>query len=281
MKAPVYTMGIDPQSDRGMLCDFFEAIKNWSATYTINPFTLSASQTHTLTSHPILTSTFGPSARIAMFVLQKDMLVPMITALISRSIFTRTIDEHALYLSCHPHAPVTTYLANEWALLSPTDSDAKAALLKSQKEIYAAIKGLPDYHSWRATCAEYLSSNLTTTTLSGLLNNNLPVHALKHRDHLMQELFVKGYRIGFRLRMEAVRWDAVWPVVGETFSKSTMVNESRLLYRNPLSTMERVSREEEMHEVLFAVSPTMWKREGGSEQVVHRGCVHIARKDGI
>ncbi|KAF1914507.1 hypothetical protein BDU57DRAFT_578804 [Ampelomyces quisqualis] len=283
MKAPVYTIGIGPQADRGLLCDFFEAIATWAATYTLNPLTLSAPQIHALSTHPALTSAFGAPPQITMLLSQQNMLAAMLTSILTHFLFTRTMDAHALYLSSHAHGSLTSQLAHEWSALAPTDYAAKQALLESQRNVYAAIKALPGHRVWRATCAEYFSRSLVAS-LAALLDSSLAAGAVGLRDHLLQELFVKGYRIGFRLRMEAVGWGCRWPVAGEVFSGKTMVNESRMLYGDVLGTMERISREEGLHRVLFAVSPTMFKREVGRgeerEEVVHMACVHVVRREG-
>lgn len=192
MKAPVYTIRIDPQTDRGMLCDFYEAIKNWAATYTINTFTFTASQLHDLTLYPALTSAFGSPARIRMLVGQIYMLAAMVSSIISRLIFTRTIDENALYLSCHPHAWITQALADQRSSLSPTDAEGKEAWCASQKGLLTALPTLSGYHSWCSTCAEYFSTTLTSS-LSSLLNTYLSTQAIRQRDYVLQELFVKGY----------------------------------------------------------------------------------------
>jgi hypothetical protein len=108
----VYTFGIDPQIDRGLLCDFLEAINTWAATYTVDICTLSAERIHALTTNPILTS-IVPPLHLTPLVAEKDMLPALITAYISRFIFTRTIDEHALSFSSHAHAPLIEALAHE------------------------------------------------------------------------------------------------------------------------------------------------------------------------
>jgi hypothetical protein len=62
-----------------------------------------------------------------------------------------------------------------------------------------------------------------------------------------------------------------------------MVNESRMLYGDVLRTMEEVGTREEEHEVRFARSPVVWKREWGvggeMGEVVYSACVEVGRKE--
>lgn len=54
MKAPLYTFGIDPQADRGLLYDFFEAIQTWANTHTVHLRMLNAAQILALPAHPAI-----------------------------------------------------------------------------------------------------------------------------------------------------------------------------------------------------------------------------------
>ncbi|KAH3907494.1 hypothetical protein HBH56_189760 [Parastagonospora nodorum] len=282
MQAPVYTLGMDPQTDRGLLSDFFEAIKNWASDYTVHLCTLSAEQLHNLAVHSAIASGLGPPSKLMMLVTEKDMLIAMVTAVVSRYIFARTIDEHGLYLSGHANAQITEQLAYEWTQLLPSEHEKKDELLQRQRAIYTAIKAQSDHKSWRTTCAQIFTDSLLSS-LDGLLTRTLPPHVLKYRAHVIQELFVKGYRIGFRLRMAAVRWDFHWPLHGATFGGSTMVNESRMLYGDVMRTMREVIANEEEHVVRFSISPTIRKKDwgvggGGAAQVVHSGLVLLTRR---
>jgi hypothetical protein len=280
MQAPVYTLGIDPQTDRGLLCDFFEAIKTWVATYTINLHNLTTSQIHTLAAHAVLASLAIPRSQLTSLVTEKDMLPSLLTAVISRYIFNHTIDTHALSLSGHPYAHMTLALTREWSFLLAEDSEKKDALLQRQRTIYTAIKNLPDHKIWRANCAHTFTESLLSS-LSSFLTPLTPI-AAKNRAHIIQELFVKGYRIGFRLHMSVVKWDFWWPVPGQGFDGRVMVNESRILYGDVMRTMEQVRKRESEHVVRFARSPMIWRADwgvGGERvEVVHSACVEVGRR---
>jgi hypothetical protein len=283
MKAPVYTLGIDPQDDRSLFSDFFQAIKNWAANYTVNLRTLSAEQIDKLAAHGAIASCLGQPSQLMKLITEKDMLITVVAVLISRHIFAHTIDEHGLYLSGHPNAQITEKLAYEWTRLLPSEYEKRDDLLQLQSEIYTAIKAQSDHKAWRKTCAHIFTDSLISS-LSGLLTPNLPVFAIVHRNHIIQELYVKGYRIGFRLRMAAIRWDFTWPLQGATFNSNTMVNESRLLYGDVMKTMREIAANQEEHVVRVAISPTIRKRDwavrgGGVGEVVHSGMVLVTRRE--
>jgi hypothetical protein len=281
MQAPVYTFGIEPQTERSLLCDFFDAIKTWATAYTIDLRTLPTAQIHALAAHPALTSLAIPPTQLDALVPEKDEFPSLIAAFVTRFISTRTIDAHALTLSGHPRAQLIEALEHDWAILLADEHEAKRDLLQRQRAIYTAIKNDPDHRVWRANCAQ----RFTTELISGLAGLLIPLYpaAAKNCVHVMQELFVKGYRIGFRLHMSAVRWDFMWPVSGQGFDGRVMVNESRMLYGDVLRTMEEVGKREEEHVVRFAWSPVVWKREwgvGGERgEVVYSACVEVGRKE--
>jgi hypothetical protein len=279
---PIYTFGLDPQTDRGLLNDFFEAIKTWAAAYTVHLRTLTAEQIHNLALHPALTS-LGLSSQPSMLVTEQTMLIAIVAAVMSRYIFTQTISSDALRLSNHPHANVTDELLHQWDLLSADNNYYEKAkeLLHHQRNIYTAIKNLPTHKAWRATAAHTLSARLLHD-LQGLLATTLSPAALKERKHILSEIFIKGYRIGFRLHMSAVKWQFVWPVLGAEFDPRAMVNESKMLYGDVVTTMKRVLERPEEHVVVFGGSPTCVRSEfsGGSEkrELVHGALVHVTRK---
>lgn len=119
--------------------------------------------------------------------------------------------------------------------------------------------------------------------LEGMLNPHLPPRAIQYRSNVLQDLFVKGYRINFRLRMEAVWWDFGFQHPGETFSSESMVNASRGLYGDAVRTMGEVTRNEGGYGVVLAVGPVVGRREvkggfGERGEVVLKGVVHLRRR---
>ncbi|CAO2652390.1 Nn.00g006730.m01.CDS01 [Neocucurbitaria sp. VM-36] len=278
---PVFTVGIDPQNDRCLLYDFFENIKQWAAAYTVRIRSLNAEQVHSLSAHSAIAEAVGKPSQLMMLVTEKDMLIAMVAAVISRHMWKYALDEHSLYASGHPEAVTCEELAWKWTTVPFNDHEAKHDLLLAQQQIYTAIKNAPDHKTWRTSCAEHLTIKLLAD-LDGLLAPNLSTAALTGRNHILSELYVKGYRIGFRLRMAATKWQFQWPSSGAEFNPASMVNESRLLYGDILRTMTEVMKDPRAHEVQFAVSPTVTRSDfsmGGEQRVVvHNALVHITRK---
>lgn len=102
------------------------------------------------------------------------------------------------------------------------------------------------------------------------------------RDHNLQELYIKGLRIGFRMRMNAEKWTMKWPAVGEDYNYNEMVNESRLLHGTPIKTLERLTQAPNNYSVRFAMSPTIIKSDFSTgverKEHVHKALVHLVRK---
>ncbi|KAJ4373177.1 hypothetical protein N0V83_003469 [Neocucurbitaria cava] len=211
---PLYTMGIDPQDDRSLLYDFFTHIKQWAAAHTVHIPTLDAEQVHNLAVHPTIAKVLGKPSQMMHLVTEKDMLIAMVAAAISLHTWKHALDEHAMYASGHSQAMTCEELAWKWTTIPPNDHQAKHELLCEQQRVYTAIKEAPD--------------------LSGLLGIAASPAALTERNHVLTELYVKGYRIGFRLRMAATKWSFQWPSYGTEFDPATMVNESRMLYGDVL-----------------------------------------------
>ncbi|KAH7389803.1 hypothetical protein BKA66DRAFT_414252 [Pyrenochaeta sp. MPI-SDFR-AT-0127] len=278
---PVFTLGMDPQSDRCLLYDFFEHIKQWAAAYTVQMKSLNAEQVHNLYTHAVLAEGLGQPSQLKMLVTEQDMLIAIVTGILSRHMWKYSLDEHALNASEHPQAHICEDLANRWTMLDLTAHEEKHNLLVSQQQIYTSIKNASDHKAWRTSCAERFT-NMLLSDLAGLLTTDLSTPDLLERNHTLSELYVKGYRIGFRLRMAAIKWQFQWPLPGTEFNPATMVNESRMLYGNILRTMNSVMNEPRAHEVRFSISPTVTKSDfsGGSEHrvVVHNALCHITRQ---
>jgi hypothetical protein len=214
--------------------------------------------------------------------MDKETLIALVAAVVGQHMVTHAVSEHALHASGHPHADITSELSRRWTCLGTEDAPGKQALLSSQQAIYTAINASPTHKPWRTATASRLTTSLLSS-LSGLLAPTSSPQATSERNHILTELYVKGFRIGFRLRMEAVKWDCVWPRPGTVFDPATMVNENRMLYGDVLRTVQGVMGQPGIHEVRFAMSPTITRAEyggvgGGKEVVVHNAIVHVARK---
>lgn len=282
---PVFTIGMNPQGDRSLINDFFDHIKNWATRYTVHIKSLRADRLGDLVAHPVIAANFGEPAQLLMLLTEKDILVAMIAGIISRNMHMYTMGEHFIHASGHSLSNVCEDLALRWTA-SELDFNAQEAqhdLLQQQQRLYTAIKNSPDHKAWRSSRAEALTRKLITD-LDGLLVTNLSPRALTERNHVLSELFVKGYRVGFRMHMAPTKWHFEWPTSGVEFNPALMVNESRNLYGDLLETMKEVMRNPRAHAVQFAVSPTIVKRDFSSgvesRVVVHNALVYINRKTG-
>lgn len=277
---PVYTVGMKEQDDRCLFFDYFEHIKKWAAMYTVHIRSLNAEQVHNLAAHPAIAEVLGKSSQLMMLVTEKDMLIAMVTSVVSNRLWTHALDEHSLYASGHPQAQVCEELVHQWTRIGAHDHQAKLDLLAFQEQIYTSIKSAPDHNTWRTSRAESLSTQLLSD-LDGLLATNISLKSLTERNHVLSELYIKGYRIGFRLRMTASKWQFQWPSSGTEFDPDAMVNENRMLYGDVMRTMGAVMHEPQMHEVRFAMSPTTTRSDfsvgGETRVVVHHAMVHITR----
>ena len=206
------------------------------------------------------------------------MLIAMVSVIVSRFIAARTVEEHAMSLSGHQHAGLCEQLVRAWVSLRGDDHDAKNKPIRAQRNIYTGIKNASDHKAWRASCAQHFAAHLLSA-LDNLLSSHLSPAGLAERSHVLQELVVKGYRIGFRLHMGTAKWQFQWPVPGAVFDGASMVNESRMLYGDVLSTMREMLSSPGEHAVRFAVSPTVVKSDCSvryeKREVVHSSLVHV------
>jgi hypothetical protein len=174
----------------------------------------------------------GKPSNPAGLVTEKDILIALVSSIIARHMVTYAVDEPSLHASGHPHADITEELSRR---LSLADVSVKQDLLLSQQGVYTAIQESPDYKPWRTATATKLTACLLRD-LDGLLSMDLAAQAITERNHILSELYVKGYRIGFRLRMSGnSRYSFTWPVTGATFEPGKMVNERRCLYGDLLT----------------------------------------------
>ncbi|KAF2874208.1 hypothetical protein BDV95DRAFT_326646 [Massariosphaeria phaeospora] len=274
---PVFTMGMAAQSDRGLLVDFLEEIKRWATKWGLQGDMLSTQQQADLLKHPALLAFVNDTSALRTLIIDVDMRFALLAAVVSRDIFYHTASEHFLYNSGHPYYQECDDLFTQFSVLGHGDELEKHELLLKQQTLYTRIKELRSHKSWRDAAAERLSVALVQD-LGILVHNN----GAADRDHGLQELYVKGYRIGFRMRMAAAKWKMSWPAAGADFNEQQMVNESRKLCGSPIETHQAVSRYPMNYSVRFAMSPTIIKSEfvHGVEEMetVHSALVHIVKK---
>lgn len=268
---------IEDQDDRSLLPRLLQQIEGWTESYILELRTLDAEEIEDLADHPIIARTFGRSAPLAILVTEQASLNTLVASIIYRHMCTYALDEHFLQASGHPQASLCEDVISRWSRLPADTHEAKHSLFLSQHEIYTTIQNEPGFPYWRATRASHLSTALLSS-LSGLLTIQTNWKGLSARNMALEDLYVKGYEIGFRLRMARGRWSLQWPLMGAAFEPTTMVCRDRVLCGDVTSTMTGVS---EALEVCLAVSPMVMVMdlEGGAEKssLVHHAVVYITR----
>jgi len=275
------TVDTGPQDDRGLLFDFFLQIKTWAATYTVYAPLLSPMEAQSFIVRPIFTAVVGKPKQPMGLIMEKEGLVSLVAATVSRHLITHTMDEFALSRSRHPDSVNCEKSDFCWQLHTPSGIAAKQDVLLSQKEAYPTPKNAPGHRAWCVATALRHTNDLIPD-LTDLLITNLSQKAIAERDRLLTELYMKGLRANFRLRMSATWSDFSWPVVGVDFDAQKMVTENRCLYGDVVSTMKAVMSNPTSHEVVFAVSPTITKQKYDRHlletKVLYSAMVHIAKK---
>jgi hypothetical protein len=275
---PIYTMGMAPQDIRGLVNDFVDEMKSWAFKWT-SLGDLSSEDLAALSTHSAIVLFLGNASAIYPLVADRFWRVALVAALVSRDIVYNAVSDHFLFNSQHADAPKCDTVYERYEKLNSADKAAKHRILHEQKALYTKIKEEPGHRKWRTDTAKIFAEMLIDK-LKGLVIENDVTDA--DRDHALHELYIKGYRIGFRLRMEPMKWQMSWPSTGNDFDVEKMVNESRNLCGDTLHTIRMVTENPQGFSVRFATSPTIrsFDFSSGSEHetVVHKALVHLSRK---
>ena len=273
---PIFTIGMDPQDIRGLINDFIDEIKKWAFKWAFQG-ELSPEDLETLTSHDALLEFLRNESAIYPLIADLYMRCALVAAIVSRDIVYNGLSDHFLYNSQHPDAAESEAVISKYEKLGSMDKAAKHRHLHEQKALYTKIKGHPGHREWRTRTAKIFSEILVDKLKGLVIDTNTA-----DRDEALHELYIKGYRIGFRLRMEAMKWQMAWPSNGEEFNAERMVNESRTLCGDILTTVQTVTRSPENYAVRFATSPTIRCFDFSSgtehESIMHKALVHISKK---
>jgi len=270
---PIFTWGIDPQGDRGLIHDFFDDIRNWAAMHS-RPFAID--EVDNLASHPSLVDMMGGKSIIQDLLLDDEMRKDIVAAIVARHIVVHAVGEAFLTNSKHRAGQETRDIFTKFALLAENDYKAKHELCVRQGDLYKSLKIGPGHKKWRTGKAEELTVALLT-----LLTPFLGAAEDANRDHVLSELYVKGYRIGFRLHMEEAKWQIIYPVAGMNLNLERMVNQTRTLLGDPMTTFNKLMQNPRSFFVRFAITPTFTRSDFSSgrevKTVVHSSMVHIGR----
>jgi hypothetical protein len=274
---------MEPQDDQGLLADFFDAITVWAERWTSLDRVLSPSELDDLTEADSVIKKLGHATDVRMLLGGEDCNRIFLTAaLVSHDIVYNTLCDTFLFNADFPEVAEIRDIWDEFDMLGDGHEAQKHQLNLKQQALYSKIKNLPNHDVWRLNMAKSIADKLTTT-LGPLIGVEDPaVGNSRDRHHELLELCVKGFRIGFRMRMEAAKWRMVWPEAGTDFDIEWMVNQSRYLHGSISNTLARISQSPSSYTVRFAMSPLIVKADycKGTEQVKvsHKAMVHLTKK---
>lgn len=271
----VYTMGMEPQNDRGLLHDFFEDIRKWAIRHTVD---LDGQQIARCSSYRPLVDMIGNKSDIQHLLADHEMLHDIVAALIIRDIVHYAIGEASLIHSDHRAAYQCRDLVTGFALLLEDDVATKHEFCLHQQAFYKELYEEHGHKEWRTKTADGRTD--------ALLVSMFPFLAAKvnaDAQHWLGELYVKGYRIGIRLRSNAVKWQILFPVAGMQFDGKRMNNRSLKLAGDPMTTWKELANNPSKFFVRFAITPTITKSDFSTgfevKEVVHSSLVHTGRQD--
>ncbi|KAF2437876.1 hypothetical protein P171DRAFT_330174, partial [Karstenula rhodostoma CBS 690.94] len=270
----VYTVGIEPQDDRGLLHDFFEDIRKWAIRYTTD---LDSQELARCSMMKNLVAITGGKSDIQHLLADREMRHDVVSALIIRDMVFHAIGEGSMFNSKHCDGEQCREIVSDFAMLSHEDYSAKHQLCLRQGALFQEMYAKHDHHEWRTKKAnEYTEALLNA--LSPFLHGGINADG----EHSLSELYVKGYRIGFRLRSHAVKWQVIFPVAGMQLDLKRMVNRTLNLAGDPMTTWKELANNPEKYFVRFAITPTITKSDfsAGHEvkEVVHSSLVHVGRQ---
>ncbi|KAF2119938.1 hypothetical protein BDV96DRAFT_641804 [Lophiotrema nucula] len=275
----LYTFGMEPQDDRGLIADFFDEIHRWAVEWTVQYDELNDDIVTVMAELPVVKKLlFGNNfEEIRAIVADDTMRVEVVAAVVAKDIVYNTMCDHFLFNSGHPNAGACDHLFNQFLQLGPNDVVKKHEILVEQNTLYTTLHEHWGFRRWRDQVAEensvalidrlapLVSDQATATGLEGVLAH-----------------YIKGYRIGFRMRMDAKKWVMFWPSAGEDFNPGTMVNESRTICGSLNDTNNKTVQFPQNFTVRFARSPCMTRidfflgRE--DKNIVHSALVQIKEK---
>ncbi|KAJ4360454.1 uncharacterized protein N0V89_001017 [Didymosphaeria variabile] len=273
----VYTTGIEPQDDRGLLHDFFEDIRKWAIHHTND---LDAREIAPCSSVKDIADMMGGKSDIQHLLSDRELRQDVVSALIIRDIVFHAIGEGSMLNSEHHNGEQCRQIVSGFAMLPHEDYPAKHRLCLRQEALYQGMYTEHHHHEWRSKKADE-----RTKALLNALSSFLHMGIDADREHSLNELYVKGYRIGFRLRSKAVKWQVIFPVAGMNLDLKHMVNRTLNLVGDPMTTWKELVQNREKYCVRFAITPTMTKSDFATgkevKEVVHSALVHVWWRNGF
>ncbi|KAF2657616.1 hypothetical protein K491DRAFT_714274 [Lophiostoma macrostomum CBS 122681] len=280
---PLYTIGMEPQDDQGLLADFFDAITIWAQRWTTLNRMLAPSELDALAESDSPVKNLGENVDVRLLLRDDDRIrIFLVAALVSHDIVYNTFCDTFLFTADFPEVNEIREIFNQFKELGEGHETEKHQLNLKQRALYTRVKNMPNHDIWRLNTAKHVADKLING-LGPLIGVEDPtIGTSRDRHHELLELCVKGFRIGFRMRMEAVKWRMVWPEAGQDFDIEWMVNQSRYLHGSISNTLAKVAQSPSSYTTRFAMSPLIVKADysKGIEQlkVSHKAMVHVVKK---
>ncbi|KAH7128314.1 hypothetical protein B0J11DRAFT_504793 [Dendryphion nanum] len=264
--------GPDPQADRPLLIDFFSDIQTWAENW--------ASPVYKCDGAGVVTAQtlFSDSASCMGVLDNKENRAQIIAGIVAYRITLYTLSEASLIHSCHSEANVSVKpLLDVLNSLGAGEVNKKESMLALQKELYTTIQTGERYYQWREAKSAELAE-ITVQKLEGLvISDTKQGQALKQT---LTQLFLRGFRIGFRMRMEVADWRFEWICPGATFDLGKMVNTARRLHGDSITaTVNRIQLAPTNYSVRWSLSPVITKTTISSGmqhlEMVHSAMVNL------
>jgi hypothetical protein len=153
---PLFTVGMEPQEDRSLISDFFDAISAWAKQWTQNSRLFSSDEVLQLVA---------PGSTVCEFLSVTDtnavppianerLRTELVAGIVSKDIVYNTMCDTFLFDSLpEVEAAKVKQLVIDYGKLGAGDTVKKHQLLLEQKAIYTEIKEQPKHRKWRASMA--------------------------------------------------------------------------------------------------------------------------------
>lgn len=158
---PVYTFGIGPQDDRGLLTDFFDSIRGWANEWTVKTRMLTPEEiVGLLEPDSILCFFLGKNVDISALVSDDAIRCELVAAVVSNDIVYNTLCDTFLFGCDIEEAKGLMDLFNQYQRLGQGEEEKKHQLLLEQKALYTQIKNKNSHRKWRLNMSKQFADSL-------------------------------------------------------------------------------------------------------------------------
>lgn len=282
-------IGFLPQNMRGLLNDYYKDIRVWVAHWCYSGNGLSLMKLDELTKLPIVDEILGTShtmsERQAFFIDDKfrlavvsAFLIKKITELTMAVDFIKTSDPK------HEYIPMLDAIAQRWELTPMNEVASRLDILETEKKVYTDMKALRDHRLWR-----YDTASKHGWEVIDMIKPFLSLRGDElARFEGLRDLLVKGYRIGFRMRMSGEGHYVCWfPNGGIGFTNKSMVNAAQKVYGDIDVGFVQLRTQPDDFVVRFAEEPAVVKVVWNQEKQMmeaefdHFASVHLMKKKAV